>query len=97
MPTYEKAIYKYNNGNGALLCNSCSVIITTGFKHEDKEHYCNNCQEESPMDEYVYYWEQHDVYCYHSELLDYIDMFGQGYEVWLAVDFFATIWNDEEP
>ena len=38
-----KAIIKFNNGNGALLCNKCRVIIATGFDHEDKEHYCKEC------------------------------------------------------
>lgn len=40
---YEKAIVKFNGGNGALLCNGCRVIITEGTKHEDREHYCTMC------------------------------------------------------
>ena len=28
-PEYE-VIRKYNNGNGAILCNCCSVILLTG-------------------------------------------------------------------
>ena len=39
------AIVKFNNGNGALLCNKCSVIIATGLKHEDKVHLCKKCKE----------------------------------------------------
>lgn len=54
----EKAIVKFNNGNLALLCSSCSVIIKTGkdFTQEerdcifedDKPHlppqYCETCK-----------------------------------------------------
>lgn len=42
---YKHAIVKFNNGNGALLCNNCSVIIATGTKHEDKKHYCSKCKD----------------------------------------------------
>lgn len=34
------AIIKFNGGNGALLCNRCRRILTTGFDHEDREHLC---------------------------------------------------------
>jgi len=30
-----KAIFKYNNGNGALLCSGCRVILKEG-KDDDK-------------------------------------------------------------
>lgn len=43
-PSYSKAIVKYNNGNGALLCNRCYKIIARGFDHEDKKHYCEECK-----------------------------------------------------
>lgn len=36
----KHAIIKFNNGNGALLCNKCGKIIATGFDHEDRKHYC---------------------------------------------------------
>ena len=40
-----KAIVKYNNGDGALLCNSCRYIIATGFDHDrDVKHYCEKCK-----------------------------------------------------
>ena len=42
--TYKRAVVKFNNGNGALLCNRCWTIIATGFEHEDVEHYCAECQ-----------------------------------------------------
>jgi hypothetical protein len=35
-----KPIHKLNNGRGATLCHTCSVIISTGLT---KELYCNNC------------------------------------------------------
>ena len=37
-----RAKIKFNNGIGALLCETCDIIITTGFGHDkDKEHYCD--------------------------------------------------------
>jgi len=40
----EYAIVKYNNGNGALLCNTCHAIIAYGFDHIDTTHYCKECK-----------------------------------------------------
>lgn len=40
---YEHADVRFNNGNGALLCNSCCIIIDYGHDHEDKLHYCDKC------------------------------------------------------
>lgn len=52
----NKAIFKYNNGQGALLCSKCSVIIKYGRDFTVQEHlamqgkvklepqYCNNCK-----------------------------------------------------
>ena len=34
----EQPIHKFNNGNGATLCNKCSKIISTGLT---KELYCS--------------------------------------------------------
>ena len=48
---YNHAVVKFNNGNGALLCNSCSVILAYGFDHEDKEHYCEKCESRKALDE----------------------------------------------
>ncbi len=42
---YDRAIVKFNNGNGALLCNRCWTIIAEGFRHEDVEHYCAECRD----------------------------------------------------
>ena len=36
-----KPIHKLNNGRGATLCNTCSIIITTGLT---KELYCEKCK-----------------------------------------------------
>jgi len=53
----EKAIFKFNNGNGALLCSKCRVIIKTGRDFDDLElkaikgevklppQYCKQCNE----------------------------------------------------
>lgn len=38
-----KPIHKYNNGNGATICNGCRTIISTGPKTE--EVLCEKCKE----------------------------------------------------
>ena len=38
-------IYKFNNGRGAMLCNKCRNIITTG--KQPKEVMCNKCKQEN--------------------------------------------------
>lgn len=55
----DKAIFKFNNGQGALLCSKCSVIIKYGRDFTVQEHlamqgkeklepqYCNNCKNET--------------------------------------------------
>jgi len=40
---FKVANVKFNNGNGALLCSQCRVIIAYGFDHTDEEHYCPKC------------------------------------------------------
>jgi len=50
-----KPIYKFNNGNGAMLCNKCSTIISTGKKTE--QLYCNKCNPDKSVsidDEFKY-------------------------------------------
>jgi len=42
---YKYANVKFNNGNGALLCNACRVIIATGHDHEDRLHFCESCSD----------------------------------------------------
>ena len=44
---YKDAIVKFNDGEGALLCNECNVIIATGTMHEDKKHVCDACREKA--------------------------------------------------
>ena len=39
-----KPIHKFNNGRGAMLCNGCRTIISTGPKTE--ELFCTKCKEE---------------------------------------------------
>ena len=36
-----KPIHKFNNGDGATLCHSCSVIISNGFTGD---LYCAKCK-----------------------------------------------------
>jgi hypothetical protein len=52
----SKAIFKFNNGNGAILCSKCSVIIKTGIDFTEDEwkgirgekhikaQYCDKCK-----------------------------------------------------
>jgi len=35
-----KPIHKFNNGNGATLCHTCSVIISVGLTDD---LYCKEC------------------------------------------------------
>jgi hypothetical protein len=35
-------IHKFNNGRGAMLCNICRTIISTG--PATKELYCEKCK-----------------------------------------------------
>lgn len=55
--TRERAIFKLNNGAGALLCSGCNIIIKTGKDFTDEEknayygrghldaQYCSKCLE----------------------------------------------------
>jgi hypothetical protein len=57
MQDQEKAIFKFNGGRGAILCNDCRVIIKTGISFTEYEteailgraelgpQYCNDCKE----------------------------------------------------
>lgn len=36
-------IHKFNNGRGAMLCNGCRTIISTGPKTE--ELFCDKCKQ----------------------------------------------------
>ena len=38
---------RFNGGAGALLCNSCQIIVEYGWDHEDEEHYCESCSIEN--------------------------------------------------
>lgn len=40
---HNKAEVKFNNGNGACVCNQCGVILSYGFDHNDVERYCEIC------------------------------------------------------
>ena len=40
----EYADIRYNNGMGALVCNRCFLILEYGFEHEDKFHFCSECE-----------------------------------------------------
>jgi hypothetical protein len=47
-----KRIKKFNNGNGAILCNGCRVIVKEGWNNITKEDweseepvFCEKCNE----------------------------------------------------
>ena len=54
----KKAIFKFNNRHGALLCSECRVILKEGYRFSDEEmsamkgegeleaQYCKECEEE---------------------------------------------------
>ena len=54
-----KAIFKFNSGNGALLCSSCHVIIKVGSQFTEDEwkamrgeieldhQFCDECKQQS--------------------------------------------------
>jgi len=56
MKNKKEAIFKFNGGNGALLCSKCRVIIKVGYEFTDDEwkamrgeiylepQYCNKCK-----------------------------------------------------
>ena len=46
-------IHKFNNGRGAMLCNLCRTIISTGPKTE--ELLCDKCKQ---IDEVQAYYDQ---------------------------------------
>jgi hypothetical protein len=46
-----KPIHKLNNGRGATLCHTCSVIITTGLT---KDLYCEKCKPKQEQDNKLY-------------------------------------------
>lgn len=52
-----KPIHKFNNGNGATLCKSCSVIIATTIT---QDLLCPECQEKALklLKESVYFMNQ---------------------------------------
>mgnify|MGYP004105121899 CR=1 FL=1 len=35
----DKAIFKFNNGRGALLCSKCYLILKESYRFSDKERY----------------------------------------------------------
>ena len=41
---FMKPIHKFNGGLGATLCNSCSVIISTGLT---EDLYCEKCKQKN--------------------------------------------------
>jgi len=52
----NKAIFKFNNSHGALLCSGCRIILKEGYRFSDEEvaafqgedkleaQYCNTCE-----------------------------------------------------
>jgi len=52
----NKAIFKFNNSHGALLCSGCRIILKEGYRFSEEEvaafqgedkleaQYCNTCE-----------------------------------------------------
>lgn len=57
MPKFTNAVFKFNSGEGALLCSHCFTIIKTGKDFTEEEYkamrgeinlprqYCDKCNE----------------------------------------------------
>jgi hypothetical protein len=58
--------YKYNNGNGAIICDDCSVIIQEPvpiIPDKDDTHLCLDClAKRNKMNAYIHYHE-YDYAC----------------------------------
>ena len=50
-----KPIHKLNNGRGATLCHTCTVIITTGLT---KDLYCERCKPKQDLEKEMFDLEQ---------------------------------------
>jgi hypothetical protein len=64
-------IHKFNNGRGAMLCNGCRTIISTGPKTD--ELYCDKCKQKNNIIEIMkddeslgLYDEKAKCYCGHT-------------------------------
>jgi len=64
-------IHKFNNGRGAMLCNGCRTIISTGPKTE--ELFCDKCKQMEHIidimksdEELGLYDEKTKCYCGHT-------------------------------
>jgi hypothetical protein len=55
-------IHKFNNGRGAMLCNSCRTIISTGPKTE--ELFCDKCKQKNHIIEIMKSDEELELYNY---------------------------------
>lgn len=45
----NKADIKFNNGNGARVCNECSYIISYGYDHTPVAAYCGECWDKKQL------------------------------------------------
>lgn len=60
---YKKAILKFNNGYGALLCNACNKVVKTGFDHPDDYYYCSDeCKPPEIPATYGYQYNSEDYF-----------------------------------
>jgi hypothetical protein len=57
-------IHKFNNGRGAMLCNECRTIISTGPKTD--ELYCDKCKQKNHIIEIIKDDEKTKCYCGHT-------------------------------
>jgi hypothetical protein len=66
-------IYKFNNGNGAMLCNNCTVIISTG--PETEQLYCEECNPDKSKYKLI---REHDSLCKYSKEVKWISWTPEG-------------------
>ena len=39
-------MYKFNNGEGAVICNKCKVIIDSGLSYDEYKEYYGGIEED---------------------------------------------------
>jgi len=86
-----KPIHKLNNGRGATLCHTCSVIISTGLT---KELYCNNCKPKTLKEKFIEAFKSGKRFdIQNAEVI--ADELAIGFAEWLVIRYNEDIIFDE--
>ena len=86
-----KPIHKFNGGIGATLCNTCSLIISTGLT---KELYCNNCKPKTLKEKFIEAFKSGKRFdIQNAEVI--LDELAIGFAEWLVIRYNEDIIFDE--